>query len=146
MDSIIENSYKARHTPGFLRATDGTRTRDPDLGKVVLHQLSHSRISYTDSENYPGLSIASMCLQNRILNFIRFLFFFSLNLPGQALDLLVTVSSMHYCTSTPALSTSSSSRGLTLTMGYLILRGASRLDAFSVYPVPAWLPCHRTDS
>ena len=24
--------------------------------------------------------------------------------------------------------------------GYLILRGASRLDAFSVYPVPAWLP------
>ena len=28
------------------------------------------------------------------------------------------------------------------TQGYLILRGASRLDAFSVYPVPAWLPCH----
>ena len=26
-------------------------------------------------------------------------------------------------------------------MGYLILRGASRLDAFSVYPFPAWLPC-----
>ena len=30
--------------------------------------------------------------------------------------------------------------------GYLILRGASRLDAFSVYPVRAWLPCHGTDS
>ncbi len=29
----------------LLRARDGTRTRDPDLGKVVLHQLSHSRIS-----------------------------------------------------------------------------------------------------
>ena len=29
-----------------------------------------------------------------------------------------------------------------LRMGYLILRGASRLDAFSVYPVPAWLLCH----
>ena len=27
-------------------------------------------------------------------------------------------------------------------MGYLILRGASRLDAFSVYPVQTWLPCH----
>ena len=26
------------------RARDGTRTRDPHLGKVVLHQLSHSRI------------------------------------------------------------------------------------------------------
>ena len=28
----------------FIRARDGTRTRGPDLGKVVLHQLSHSRI------------------------------------------------------------------------------------------------------
>ena len=33
-----------------------------------------------------------------------------------------------------------------LRMGYLILRGASRLDAFSVYPVPTWLLCHRLDS
>ena len=33
-----------------------------------------------------------------------------------------------------------------LRMGYLILRGASRLDAFSVYPVPAWLLCHELDS
>ena len=32
---------------------------------------------------------------------------------GQTLDRLVLVSSMHYCTSTPSLSTSSSSRGLT---------------------------------
>ena len=29
-------------------------------------------------------------------------------------------------------------------MGHLILRGASRLDAFSVYPVRTWLPCHGT--
>ena len=27
-------------------------------------------------------------------------------------------------------------------MGYLILRGASRLDAFSVYPFQTWLPGH----
>ena len=33
--------------------------------------------------------------------------------PGQTLDRLVLVSSIHYCTSTPSLSTSSSSRGLT---------------------------------
>ena len=26
-------------------------------------------------------------------------------------------------------------------LGYLILRGASRLDAFSVYPCRTWLPC-----
>ena len=30
----------------FTRATDGVRTRDPDLGKVVLYQLSHCRIHY----------------------------------------------------------------------------------------------------
>ena len=48
---------------------------------------------------------------------------------------------MLYSTYSLALSTSFSSRGLTLTMGYLILRVASRLDAFSVYPVPTYLPC-----
>ena len=31
-------------------------------------------------------------------------------------------------------------------MGYLILRGASRLDAFSVYPFRAWLLGHRLGS
>ena len=31
-------------------------------------------------------------------------------------------------------------------MGDLILRGASRLDAFSVYPVPAWLPGYAFDA
>ena len=57
----------------------------------------------------------------------------------QALDRLVTVSSVRCRTSTSALSTLYSPRGLT---GYLILRGASRLDAFSVYPFRTWLPCH----
>ena len=33
-----------------------------------------------------------------------------------------------------------------LRMGYLILRGASRLDAFSVYPVPTWLLGHGFDT
>ena len=28
-----------------LRADDGTRTRDPHLGKVMLYQLSHVRMS-----------------------------------------------------------------------------------------------------
>ena len=55
----------------------------------------------------------------------------------------MTFSSVHCCTYTHALSTSSSSRGLIhLREGYLILRGASRLDAFSVYPCRTWLPCH----
>ena len=65
------------------------------------------------------------------------------NLLGQAFDLLVTVRCMCYHTYTPALSTSSSSRGLIgFLQGYLILRGASRLDAFSVYPFQTWLPCY----
>ena len=29
---------------GIFRARNGTRTRDPDLGKVVLYQLSYSRL------------------------------------------------------------------------------------------------------
>ena len=29
---------------------------------------------------------------------------------------------------------------------YLILGGASRLDAFSVYPFPTWLPCYALGS
>ncbi len=33
-----------------------------------------------------------------------------------------------------------------LQMGYLILRGASRLDAFSVYPFRTWLLCHAPGS
>jgi hypothetical protein len=28
-----------------LRAGNGTRTRDPNLGKVVLYQLSYSRVT-----------------------------------------------------------------------------------------------------
>ena len=41
---------------------------------------------------------------------------------------------MHYCTYTSGLSTSCSPRCLILTVGNLILRWASRLDAFRVYP------------
>ena len=41
----IERGYPNGYPLSILRrARDGTRTRDPDLGKVVLHQLSHSRI------------------------------------------------------------------------------------------------------
>ena len=31
------------HHPGGLGAKDGTRTRDPNLGKVMLYQLSYFR-------------------------------------------------------------------------------------------------------
>ena len=35
------------------RAKDGTRTRDPDLGKVVLYQLSYFRNQSTVASNVP---------------------------------------------------------------------------------------------
>ena len=92
-----------------------------------------SGVSYDASHRNPSLLKPLFWLRTNALLPLSVLF-------GQALDRLVTVSSIHYCTSTSALSTSSSSRGLTLSMGYLILRGASRLDAFSVYPFPTWLP------
>ena len=60
---------------------------------------------------------------------------------GQAFPLLVAVSCTCCHASTSALSTLSSSREVTSEEeGDLILRGASRLDAFSVYPFRAWLP------
>ena len=33
-------------------AEDGTRTRDPHLGKVMLYQLSHFRMTLTANANY----------------------------------------------------------------------------------------------
>ena len=38
----IQNKKEALNKTSF-RARDGTRTRDPDLGKVVLYQLSYFR-------------------------------------------------------------------------------------------------------
>ena len=35
-------------TCGFTGADDGIRTRDPNLGKVVLYQLSHVRKAVRD--------------------------------------------------------------------------------------------------
>ncbi len=39
---------KGRLTCDFSGADDGIRTRDPNLGKVVLYQLSHVRVVPTD--------------------------------------------------------------------------------------------------
>ena len=66
---------------------------------------------------------------------------FSFSVCDQALDLLVSVSSTHYCAYTPDLSPCSL-QGVLLPydMGYLILRWVSRLDAFSVYPFRTSLP------
>jgi hypothetical protein len=61
---------------------------------------------------------------------------------GQAAWLLGPVGCGGRPPCTPGLSTWSSSRSLRCLMapGNLVSEGASRLDAFSAYPVPTWLP------
>ena len=34
-----------------VRAGNGTRTRDPNLGKVVLYQLSYSRVPHPEADS-----------------------------------------------------------------------------------------------
>ena len=41
--SQSRRSTKLSYTPKSKKAGDEARTRDPDLGKVVLYQLSYSR-------------------------------------------------------------------------------------------------------
>ena len=70
-------------------------------------------------------------------------------LSGQVLDRLVTVSSTHYCASTPALSTSSSSRGLTnLRYGISYLEGGFTLRCLQRLSRPdlATRLCHWYDN
>ena len=45
---FFNKKNKSLRNQGLIRARDGVRTRDPDLGKVVLYQLSHSRIRAGD--------------------------------------------------------------------------------------------------
>ena len=62
---------------------------------------------------------------------------------GYAIDRLVTVSSIHYCTSTSVLSTLSSSRGLTTFVGISHLEGGFTLRCLQRLSLPdlATLPC-----
>ena len=79
---------------------------------------------------------------HKLLNIISSFLFLSPYL-GYALDLLVTVSYVHYCTSTSVLSTSSSSRGLTTYVGISHLEGGFTLRCLQRLSRPglATLPC-----
>ena len=58
-----------------MRAKNGTRTRDPDLGKVVLYQLSYFRV--TGTLLFPGIALQNynkfFYLQNYLMK-IRFFY------------------------------------------------------------------------
>ena len=102
---------------------------------IDLYQILNTK---KDCKPY-GLQPLHIYLQNRIQETLHLLTYLRL---GYALDRLVSVSYMCYHTSTSDLSTSSSSRGLTTYVGISHLEGGFTLDAFSVYPFPAWLLCH----
>ena len=124
---------EATHMLFYNKADDRTRTDNLLITNQLLCQLSHigeflfsvllqttqiglePTASAVTGRRSNQLSHWAMYPENRIRKtYILFEDFCSLNLfRGQACDRLVTVSSIHYCTSTSALSTSSSSRGLT---------------------------------
>ena len=39
-------------TTFFLRAEDGAQTRDPQLGRLMLYQLSYFRISFVGKDGF----------------------------------------------------------------------------------------------
>ena len=111
----------------FINLRNGTnraRTCDPLLVRQVLSQLSYDPRQTTPAGLEPAtsavtgrrsnqLSHEAIVLSTRRLYLQNFIQIILVLILGQALDLLVTVSSMYYYTSTSALSTLSSSRGLT---------------------------------
>ena len=52
---LIEN-VKGSLARGTKRAGNGTRTRDPQLGKLILYQLSYARLS-NDTKEIPWRAV-----------------------------------------------------------------------------------------
>ena len=50
--SVSTNSTTRTNIKPMLRAKNGTRTRDPNLGKVVLYQLSYFRELQCSTDKY----------------------------------------------------------------------------------------------
>ena len=125
----------------FSNSPSWARTNNPTVNSRVLYHwaiedyslfsyaLSHARSSIQLLPPQIPLSGAFMYLQNCIQATLPYSISPSLPFPftGHALDRLVTVSSIHCCTSTSVLSTSSSSRGLTACAGISHLEGGFTL-------------------
>ena len=52
MEVLQTSALPLGYAAGACRAGDRVRTGDPNLGKVVLYQLSYTRIVATCKENY----------------------------------------------------------------------------------------------
>ena len=95
----------------------------------MQYYLYFFHISLTHKTKKTAFRLSSLTyLQNQIQEiFSTSLSYLSKPSYGHALDRLVAVSSIHYCTSTSALSTSSSSRGLSTFVGISHLEGGFTL-------------------
>ena len=116
----VKLSFRVRNGTGrFLNAMTAVTRRDPTSPQP--HTPQGARSVVVSPEPHSGrehtLQTGQMLISHRPL---------------------VPVSSTHCCASTSGLSTQSSTGGLPPTKGhgYLILKQASRLDAFSGYPFP----------
>ena len=132
---MIDMEYKKRTTITVVLTIQGMRDSNPHrrFWRPVLYHWTN-----------PLYSIEGIYLQNCTHATSYLPTSCGWPLPGQTLDRLVTVSSIHYCTSTSALSTSSSSRGLTsLKNGISHLEGGFTLRCLQRLSLPdlATLPC-----
>ena len=119
--------FLAPSVVSFLLPPDFPFALPPARVQLSLHTpCLRSQLLASHPQNRTGSASASLCLTMASLSFrlrhsllrplassLRSAFLFQIILPDQALDRLVSPSSIHYCTSTDDLSTLSSSRGLT---------------------------------
>ena len=128
-DGFIAKKNRKYKYLRFLNSPSRTRTYDPTVNSRLLYRLSYRGISVYDipsklhtklhhPSSYP--STFRLCPRPISNSQLHTLLYFHLC----PIYLVVFKGSYFF------------------RMGYLILRGASRLDAFSVYPFPAWLLCY----
>ena len=123
------------------------RTNDPSVNSRMLYHWAIEEYLYSINPFVSfdkGFYLLLYFYVPSKLHTRNFSFILPITLLGHALDRLVSVSSMHYCTSTSDLSTSSSSRGLTrLLYGISHLEGGFTLRCLQRLSLPdlATLPC-----
>ena len=115
-----------------VKADDRTRTDNLLITNQLLCQLSHIGIYYSNFKTSYSLR-----------ELFATLFFFRINLRSISIHQLNALPHLHL---EPIYLIVYKGSYFLEGMGYLILRGASRLDAFSVYPCRTWLLCHRIGS
>ena len=145
--------------PSIFFLFDGTnraRTYDPLLVRQMLSQLSYDPIQTTQKRLELSTSAVTGRRSNQLSHWAIFcctyvpsklhtrniFFILPITLLGHALDRLVSVSSIHYCTSTSDLSTSSSSRGLTTYVGISHLEGGFTLRCLQRLSRPGFAASH----